>query len=101
MEDTRTALKLEARLRPGSAEHQLVARGALTGLSVEFMAKQETRNSAGLRIITAAHLSAIGLVDMGSYQSTVELRAKMKKAWFTATIPTHALSVLQVPGTRL
>ena len=93
VEDTATSLKLEARLRPGSAEHQLVARGGLTGLSVEFMAKQETRNSAGVRIITDAHLDAIGLVDQGSYASSVELRAKMKGAWFTATVPTqHYLS---------
>ena len=65
MEDTATSLKLEARLRPGSAEHQLVARGALGGLSVEFVAKTETRNRAGVRIITDAHLDGIGLVDMG------------------------------------
>ena len=86
VEDTRTSLKLEALLRPGSAEHQLVARGALTGLSVEFVAKTETRNRAGVRIITDAHLDGIGLVDMGSYQSRVELR----KAWFRATIPTRS-----------
>ena len=86
--DTNVSLKLEARLRPGSAEHQLVARGALTGLSVEFMAKSETTTSAGLRIIREAHLDAIGLVDMASYASTVELRAKMAASWFSATIPT-------------
>ena len=29
-------------------------------------------------------------MDQGSYQSTVELRAKLKDAWFTATIPTRS-----------
>ena len=90
VEDTRTSLKLEARLRAGSAEEQLVARGALTGLSVEFVARSETTTSSGLRIISDAHLDGIGLVDSASYLSSVELRAKMAGAWFTATIPTRS-----------
>ena len=53
---------------------------------MEFVAKTETRNREGVRIISDAHLDGIGLVDMGSYQSRVELR----KAWFRATIPTRS-----------
>ena len=89
VEDTRTALKLEARLRPGSAEQQLVARGALQGLSVEFVAKNQETTPEGLRIIREAHLDGIGLVDKASYQSSVELRAKLKESWFLATIFTN------------
>ncbi len=86
--DTSTSLQLAARLRPGSAEHQLVTRGSLAGLSVEFAAREE-RQSNGMRIITRAHLHGIGLVDQGSYPSTVELRARgMGRSWFRARIPT-------------
>ena len=86
--DTETSLQLSARLRPLSAEHRLVSRGTLGGLSVEFVALEE-RQTDGMRIITRAHLDGIGLVDSGSYLSTVELRARgMGGAWFRARIPT-------------
>lgn len=68
------ALRLEADLREGSAELALVRRGALTGLSSEFYAMRETREG-GLRVIERAAVPAFGLVDRGSYRTSVELRA--------------------------
>lgn len=69
------ALRLEADLREGSAELALVRRGALTGLSGEFYAIRETRSAEGLRVIERAAVPAFGLVDRGSYRTSVELRA--------------------------
>ena len=68
------ALRLEADLREGSAELALVRRGALTGLSSEFYAIRETRGAGGLRVIERAAVPAFGLVDRGSYRTSVELR---------------------------
>lgn len=68
-------LTLEADLREGSAELELVRRGALTGLSSEFYAIRETRSAEGLRVIERAAVPAFGLVDRGSYRTSVELRA--------------------------
>ena len=78
------ALRLEADLRDGSAELELVRRGALRGLSSEFYAIRETRSAEGLRVIERAAVPAFGLVDRGSYRTTVELR--------------RAESLLQVEG---
>ena len=69
------ALRLEADLREGSAELALVRRGALTGLSSEFYAMRETLSAEGLRVIERAAVPAFGLVDRGSYRTSVELRA--------------------------
>ena len=68
------AMRLEADLREGSAELALVRRGALTGLSSEFYAVRETRSAQGLRVIERAAVAAFGLVDRGSYRTSVELR---------------------------
>ena len=73
LHDGPDALRIEADLRDGSAELELVRRGALRGLSVEFFAIAE-RRAGGVRTVTRAGLPAIGLVDIGSHESTVELR---------------------------
>ena len=70
------ALTISTQLRVGSAELELVRRGALTGLSVEFHPIRE-RQENGLRVIERAALPAIGLVDRGSYRTTVELRRSL------------------------
>ena len=72
--DTAEALNISADLREGSAELELVRRGALRGLSVEFAPLRERRESNGLRVVSRAALPAIGLVDSGSYRTAVELR---------------------------
>ena len=74
--DTPQSLNVRADLRDGSAELQLIKRGVLTGLSLEFHALQE-RRSNGLRVIERADVVGIGLVDKPSYpSSTIELRAR-------------------------
>ncbi|MCY4510666.1 MAG: HK97 family phage prohead protease [Acidobacteria bacterium] len=60
-----------------------VRSGLLTGLSVEFRAKRQ-RYDGGVRRITAALLTAAGLVDDPSYKgSRVEVRAKgqRRRVW--------------------
>lgn len=65
------ALQIEADLQGAALE--LVQRRRLTGVSLEFRARAERRD-AGLRIITAADVDWIGLVDVGSYPTPMELR---------------------------
>ena len=67
------ALRISADLRAGSAELDLIRRGALRGLSVEFFAIAERRED-DVRVLTRAGLPAVALVDIGSHESSVELR---------------------------
>ena len=83
--DSATALSLEADLVPDSAELNLVRRKTLTGLSVEFRSLRE-HNSHGIRIIDAASVEAVGLVDIGSYQTDLEVR-RLSGVWLKSRIP--------------
>ena len=87
--DTREALMVEADLPSiPLADRALadVAAGRLTGFSVEFNAVEERRES-GIRVVSRAELSGIGLVAAPSYtQSTVEIRARSGRT-LRATIP--------------
>ena len=74
--DSPRSLDVRADLAEGSAALTLVRRGALSGFSIEFRAKDE-RREAGIRVIERAELSGLALVDQGAYPgSTVEVRAR-------------------------
>ena len=96
LHDTAEALHVEADLRADSAELRLVQRRALRGLSVEFRAIEE-QNRGGLRVLTRAALPAVGLVDEGSYRTTVELR-QFENAWLTAIVPTASALSCECSG---
>ena len=73
LSDTAAELRMASELPPGSGVHDLVARGALAGLSVEFRAIQE-ETDAGTRIIQRAALEGLAVVDEGSYETSIEAR---------------------------
>ena len=84
--DSPMRLDLRAVLRPDGAEATLVRRGTLGGLSVGFVALREHQDG-GERVITAAHLDHVALVDRPAYPgSTVELR-QLDTAAFVSVIP--------------
>ena len=75
--DTPRELRVRADLPEGSAALALVRRGALNGFSIEFHAKAERRDEAGVRVVERAELSGLALVDKGAYPSaTEEVRAR-------------------------
>ena len=67
--DSATVLEISAELPSTSAALALVKRGALSGFSIEFHAKRESR-VAGLRVVEQAELTGIALVDQPSYPAS-------------------------------
>ena len=79
-------LELRAELT-GTAEIELVKRGALNGFSIEFHAVAQ-RVEGAVRVVERARLSAIALVDRAAYPaSKAEVRARMGQT-MRASIPT-------------
>ena len=65
----------------------LVASGIMRGASIEFKAVRE-RQEGDTRVIEAARLQGIAVVDKGAYSgSTVEARARLGGTWFRGVIP--------------
>ena len=74
--DSLEALEVRAVLPERSAVGKLLAKGALTGLSVKFHPLQESRID-GIRVIERARLAEISVVDEPSYPaSTADIRAR-------------------------
>ena len=75
--DTAKAFEARAELAPDSAALVLVRSGALTGMSVGFVAHREHRDRTGLRVIEKYSYRHLGLVDRPAFPaSTVEVRAR-------------------------
>ena len=77
LSDSPAALSVRAMLPEGAAALSLVKRGALNGFSVEFSPKREHRDAAGVRVVEAADLTGLALVDRGAYPGAkAEVRAR-------------------------
>ena len=94
--DSPQELRVSATLPEGSAALALVRRGSLNGYSIEFHAKRERRDAAGIRVVEAADLTGLALVDRGAYPaSQAEVRARGDRGGrlgtVRAAIPTGAI----------
>ena len=75
--DSPVALSVSATLPEGAAALALVRRRALNGYSIEFTPTRERRDAAGVRVVEAATLTGLALVDRGAYPgATAEVRAR-------------------------
>ena len=88
LEDTSEELRLSAQMPPipaGDLVLSLLSEGKIRGLSLEFRAEKERRES-GIRIIESALLSGVGLVENPSYKgSQVEIRSESLNWMLLAT----------------
>ena len=91
-----SALSLTADLTGHVAELELVRRGTLSGLSVEFRSRRE-HHAHGMRIIDSADVGAIGLVDIGSYETELEVR-RLKGVWLRSMIPLNHVCSCECAG---
>ena len=87
--DTAQALSIRAEL-PQTADSsetlELVKRGVLRGLSIEFEALRASQEN-GTRVVSLAKLFAVAVVDSGAYsESTVEARQR-RRPYLSAQVP--------------
>lgn len=84
--DNEQALEVRAELPLEAAALQLVRRNSLTGFSVSFHARQESRDG-DIRVVEKARLVEISLVDVPSYDaSTAEVRRRGDRGGRLGTI---------------
>lgn len=91
--DSPAAFEARAELDPDSAALTLVRSGALTGMSVGFVAHRERRDERGLRVVERYSYDHLGLVDRPGYpEATVEVRARwnaaQRVARYRSSVPT-------------
>ena len=77
LSDSPVALSVSATLPEGAAALALVRRRALNGFSIEFKPTRERRDAAGVRVVEAATLTGLALVDRPAYPAAgAEVRAR-------------------------
>ena len=89
--DTSTELRLKAEIPDYRADiRDMVSRGILAGFSVEMHVKAEDWTAPDRRIIRAARLTGIGLVDRAAYgKATAAIAKRALDLCSTAPTPWH------------
>ena len=88
LKDSPTEMRIEADIAERSTAWWALTRRLTRSLSLEFEAVTEHRDQSGVRIITEAKLTGIGLVDASPHRGRVELRhlEEMRAADVVATL---------------